>query len=151
MQCSSRSKTDTKITFKDGVASPIATSGFSQQYKKTIESIEHPSIKMSGEKRKHQNITIHTKAKILCRHLYENAKIGDLDWEYNLADSTISTWKKNKEKIFQEAAEVGQDWKRKGQSPYLQVELAMLYWVRQMWSRVQPPPLTYHILKMKAK
>ena len=106
---------------------------------------------MSGEKRKCQSITIHTKAKILLRHLYENVKIGDHGREYNLADSTISTWKKNKEKIFQEAAEVGQDQKRKGQSPYLQVELAMLYWVRQMWSRVQPPPLTYHILKMKAK
>ena len=106
---------------------------------------------MSGEKRKCQSITIHTKAKILHRHLYENVKIGDLGREYNLADSTISTWKKNKEKIFQEVAEVGQDQKRKGQSPYLQVELAMLYWVRQMQSRVQPPPLTYHILKMKAK
>ena len=47
---------------------------------------------MSGEKRKHQGITIHTKAKILCRHLYENAKIGDLGQEYSFADSTISTW-----------------------------------------------------------
>ena len=106
---------------------------------------------MSGEKRKCQSITIHTKAKILCRHLYENAKIHDLGWEYNLADSTISTWKKSKDKIFQEAAKVSQDWKRKGQSPYLQVELAILYWVRQMQSRVQPPPMSYHILKMKAK
>ena len=106
---------------------------------------------MSGEKRKHQSITIHNQAKILHRHLCENAKIGDLGGGYNLADSTISTWKMNKDKIFQEAAEVGQDRKRKGHSPYLQVELAMLYWVRQMQSRVQPPPLTYCILKMKAK
>ena len=106
---------------------------------------------MSVEKRKGQSITIHIKAKILCRHLYENAKIGDPGQEYNLAGSTISTWKKNKDKIFQEAAEVGQDQKRKGQSPYLQVELALLYCIRQMQSRVQPPPLSYHILKMKAK
>ena len=53
---------------------------------------------MSGEKRKHQSITIHTTAKILHRHLYENGKIGDLGQEYNLADSTFSTWKKNKDK-----------------------------------------------------
>ena len=104
---------------------------------------------MSGKKRKHQHI--HTKAKILHRHLYENVKIGDLGQEYNLADITISTWKKNMDKIFQEATKVGQDQKRKGQSPSLQVELALLYWVRQMQTRVQPPPLSYHILKMKAK
>ena len=59
---------------------------------------------MSGEKRK--CINIHTKAKILHRHLYESAKIGDLGQECNFADSTISTWKKNKDKIFQEAVEV---------------------------------------------
>ena len=59
--------------------------------------------------------------------------------------------KRTRKKIFQEAAKVSQDRKRKGQSSYLQVELAMLYWVRQMQSRVQPPPLTYCILKMKTK
>ena len=106
---------------------------------------------MSGEKRKCQSIILHTKAKILCRHLYENAKFGDLGQEYNLADSTISTWKKSKDKVFQEAAEVGQDQKRKGQCLYLEVELALLYCVRQLQYRVQPPPLSYLILKMKAK
>ena len=49
---------------------------------------------MPGDKRKHQSITIHTKSKILCRHLYENAKIGDLGQEYNLVDSTISHMEK---------------------------------------------------------
>ena len=63
---------------------------------------------MPGEKRKCITVTIHTKAEILHRHLYEHERIGDLTAEYNMSESTISSWK-NIDRIFQEAAEVGPD------------------------------------------
>ena len=58
---------------------------------------------------------------------------------------------KHKDRIFQEAAVVRPDQKRNKNSPYHEVELALVYWFREMRSRPVPPPLSGCVLKVKAK
>ena len=62
------------------------------------------------ERRGNVKVLLYTLKPKFCTDTFmKMPKIGDLGLEYNLADSTIYTWKKNKDKIFQEAAEVGWD------------------------------------------
>ena len=59
--------------------------------------------------------------------------------------------KKNSDKILADSVKAGKKRKRMRLSKYKDVELALLYWIKDMRSRDHPPPLSKGILKAKAE
>lgn len=101
-------------------------------------------------KRKHIGHTLQLKAEVLRRVDSEPGhKLCKL---YDLAPSTLSTWKKNRSAIM---AEVNQsmepDRKRIRHSKYNDIEKAMLYWLKDMSSRPVPPPLDMKAMLRQAE
>ena len=70
--------------------------------------------------------------------------------KYDIPANTISTWKKNADKYFKDAGKISNKRKWNITSPYKDVELALLYWLKGMRSRDVPLPLTKEILRSKA-
>lgn len=104
-----------------------------------------------GQKRKLTSTPIHTKAEILRRAIYDKEKIKDLAAEYDVKANTITTWKKQAETIFKEASGVQPARKRLRKSPYEDVEIALLYWLKDMRSKDCPAPLSKEYLMTQAK
>ena len=77
-------------------------------------------------------------------------KVNDLAGEYDTSANTISTWKKHTDKYVKEAGQISSKRKQNITSPYKDVELALLYWLKEMGSRDVPPPFTNEILRAKA-
>ena len=103
-----------------------------------------------SQKRKCQNLIIESKAEILQKHLYESIKSNELVVEHNIPASTISTWKTCRQKLKSMWPMDNKKRKRMYASPYKDVKLALLYWLKEMRSRDVPPPLTKEILRTKA-
>ena len=93
-------------------------------------------------------LSICKKAEILCRILYDKVRLQDI-CEFDLPASTVCTWKKNSDKILTDSVKVGKKRKRMCLSKYKDVELALLYWIKDMRSRDHPPPLSKGILKQR--
>ena len=107
---------------------------------------------MHKPKRLCQNqLSICKKAEILRRILYDKVRLQDICDEFDLPASTVCTWKKNSNKILADSVKVGKKRIRMCHSKYKDVELALLYWIKDMRSRDHPPPLSKGILKAKAE
>ena len=102
-------------------------------------------------KRKRESYSIEMRSNLLRRHIYDKEKINDLAQEFGIPANTISTWKKHADKIFKEAGSGQQKRKRMRLSPYKDIELALLYWLKDMRSRDVPPPLDGTTLRVKAE
>ena len=89
------------------------------------------NAKMS-QKRKYQNLTIQTKAEILQKHLYQKIKVNDLTAKYDIPANKISTWKKHADKYLKEVGQISSKEKQNITSPYTDVELALLYCLKEM-------------------
>ena len=96
-------------------------------------------------------LSICNKAEILRRILYDKVWLQDICEEFDLPASTVCTWKKNSDKILADSVKAGKKRKRMHLSKYKDVELALLYWIKDMRSRDHPPPLSKGILKAKAE
>ena len=103
-----------------------------------------------SEKRKCQNLTLPPKAEILCKHLYGKVKIVELATEYKIPTNTLSTSKKYADQILKDVGHLSNKRKQNKISPYRDVELSLLYWLKEMQLREVPPPLTKEILWSKA-
>ena len=104
-----------------------------------------------ASKRKRDVVTIELKSQILRRALYNKEKVIDLSKEFNIPHNTISSWKKQADKIFKDAQASTKKRKYMRLSKYKDVELGLLYWLKDMRSREIPPPLDGHILMTKAE
>ena len=96
-------------------------------------------------------LSICKKAEILRRILYDKVWLQDICDEFDLPASTVYTWKKNFDKILADSVKAGKKRIRMCRSKYKDVELALLYWIKDMRSRDHPPPLSKGILKAKAE
>ena len=107
---------------------------------------------MHKPKRLYRNqLSICKKAEILYRILYDKVWLQDICDEFDLPASTVCTWKKNSDKILADSVKAGKKRIRMCLSKYKDVELALLYWIKDMQSRDHPPPLSKGILKAKAE
>lgn len=105
----------------------------------------------STPKRKRRAFSVEFKTKVLRLHLYEHQKINALAEQFDLPQNTISTWKKQADKLFKEAGSSTPKRKRIRLSPYKDIELALLYWLKDMRSRDVPPPLSFATLRVRAE
>ena len=87
-------------------------------------------------------LSICKKAEILRRILYDKVQLQDICDEFDLPASTVCTWKKNSDKILADSVKVGKKRIRMHHSKYKDVELALLYWIKDMRSRDHPPLLS---------
>ena len=83
-------------------------------------------------------LSICKKAEILRRILYDKVRLQDICEEFDLPASTVCTWKKNSDKILADSVKAGKKRKRMRLSKYKDVELALLYWIKDMRSRDHP-------------
>ena len=105
----------------------------------------------SGKAYNAQTKVICKKAEILRRILYDKVGLQDICDEFDLPASTVCTWKKNSDKILTDSVKVGKKRIRMHHSKYKDVELALLYWIKDVQSRDHPPPLSKGTLKAKAE
>ena len=96
-------------------------------------------------------LSVCKKAEILCRILHDKIQLQDICDEFDLPASTVCTWKKNSYKILTDSVKAGKKRIRMRHSKYKDVELALLYWIKDMRSRDHPPPLSKGIAKAKAE
>lgn len=100
-------------------------------------------------KRKYSDHTLKLKAEVLRR--LESESGTKLCKEYDLAPSTISTWKRQKEKILAEVnLSVQPTRKRIRLSRVPEVEKALLFWLKDMRSRDNPPPISRKLFMRQA-
>ena len=104
----------------------------------------------SKPKRQHVDCTIKEKLDIL-RKLDSGIKAVDVCKEYNLSQSTLSTWKKQKSKL-KKMVDAGKvlNMKRNRESFLPQVETALHLWFGEMRSKPHAPPLNKQVLVEKA-
>ena len=78
-------------------------------------------------------------------------KVTEVAREYGLPRTTVITWKKQSDKITQDAGKSTP--KRKGLrwSPHIEVEQSLILWLREMCSLDVLPPITYMMLHLKAE
>ena len=110
-----------------------------------------PPKKRKREEGPRKNVPLELKNTILKRHMYDKEKICALAKEFNIPTNTISTWKKHADKIMKQATESPSTRKRVRPSPFKDVELGLLYWLKEMRSKEVPPPLSAAILAGKAE
>ena len=109
-------------------------------------------FKMSVSKPKHQHTdqTIKEKIEILGK-LDCGVKAVDLCKQFNLSQSMLSTWKKQRCKL-NEMADAGKvlHTKRNHESFLPQVERALHLWFCEMRSRLHAPPINQSLLVQKS-
>ena len=96
-------------------------------------------------------LSISKKAEILWRILYDKVHLQDICDEFDLPARTVCTWKKNSDKILTDSVKAGKKRIRMCHYKYKDVELALLYWIKDIRSRDHPPPLFKGILKAKSE
>lgn len=101
-------------------------------------------------KRKHTGHKLQLKAEVLRRA--ESEPGHKLCKIYDLAPSTLSTWKKQKDQIFAEVNQAMEpDRKRIRHSKYNDIEKALLFWLKDLSSRPAPPPLDMKAMLRQAE
>lgn len=82
-------------------------------------------------KRKHTEYTLQFKAQVLRHHIEGNEKIIHLSHELSIPTNTISTWKAQKRKIFEEVNKSAQPARKRIRlSDHPDIEKALLYWIK---------------------
>ena len=115
-----------------------------------IYSVRFPSftllIKMATPKRQHNDHTLKEKIQILDK-LDCGVKAIDLCKQFNLSQSTISTWKKQRSKL-KGMVDDGKvlDTRRNRESFLPQVERALHLWFCEMRSKPHAPPINQALL-----
>lgn len=109
------------------------------------------ATKRKREEGKRKNVEVELKVTILKRHLYNKEKVVALAKEFDIPANTISTWKKQADKLLKEVSDCAPKRKRMRTSPFKDIELAMLYWLKEMRSKPIPPPISSSILNGKAE
>ena len=71
-------------------------------------------------------------------------KVAEVSREYGLPRTTVSTWKKQSDKIIQDAGKSTPKRKRLRWSPHIEVEQSLILWLREMCSLDVPPSITYY-------
>ena len=107
-------------------------------------------IKMAKPKRQHTDRTLKEKIEILNK-LDCGAKAIDLCKQFNLSQSTISTWKKQRDKL-KGMVDDGKvlDTRRNRESFLPQVERALHLWFSEMRSKPHAPPINQALLVQKS-
>ena len=119
-----------------------------------IYSVCFPSfallIKMAKPKRQHNDRTLKEKIQILDK-LDCGVKAIDLCKQFNLSQSTISTWKKQRSKL-KGMVDDGKvlDTRRNRESFLPQVERALHLWFCEMRSKPHAPPINQALLVQKS-
>ena len=119
-----------------------------------IYSVRFPSfallIKMAKPKRQHNDRTLKEKIQILDK-LDCGVKAIDLCKQFNLSQSTISTWKKQRSKLkgMVDDRKV-LDTRRNRESFLPQVERALHLWFCEMRSKPHAPPINQALLVQKS-
>ena len=101
--------------------------------------------------KKREQHTLQVKRDALRRHLYCGETITQLAKTFNVSTSTVATWKKNSSKILDSVGKPSYNQVRLRGSKYQDVELALLYWLKDMRSKDVPPPITLTLLRGKAE
>ena len=101
--------------------------------------------------KKREQHTLQIKRDALRRHLYCGETITQLTKSFNVSTSTVATWKKNASKILDSVGKPSYNQVRLRGSKYQDVELALLYWLKDMRSKDVPPPITLTLLRAKAE
>ena len=91
------------------------------------------------------------KAEIVKRLADGTMKVAEVAREYGLPRTTVSTWKKQSDKIIQDAGKSTPKRKRLRRSPHSEVEQSFITWLREMLSLDVTPPITYMMLHLKAE
>ena len=101
-------------------------------------------------KRQHTDRTLKEKIEIL-QKLDCGIKAVDLCKQYNLSQSTISTWKKQRSKL-KDMVDSGKvlNTKRNRESFLPQVERALHLWFGEMRAKPHAPPINQSLLVQKA-
>ena len=108
-------------------------------------------IRKSDKPDKYKSLELSKKAEIV-KHLADGTmKLAKVAREYGLPHTTVSTWKKQSDKIIQDAGKSTPKRKRLRWSPYIEVKQSLILWLREMCSMDVPPPITYMMLHLKAK
>ena len=104
----------------------------------------------SKPKRQHTDRTLKQKLEVI-QKLECGVKAIDLCKQYNLSQSTISTWKKQRSKL-KDMVDAGKvlDTKRNRESFLPQVERALHVWFGEMRSKPHAPPINQALLVQKA-
>ena len=107
-------------------------------------------MSLSKVKRQHTDRTLKEKIEILGK-LDCGVKAVDLCKQFNLSQSTLSTWKKQRTKL-NEMVDAGKvlNQKRNRESFLPQVERALHLWFCEMRSKPHAPPLNQALLAQKA-
>ena len=107
-------------------------------------------MSFSKPKRQHTDRTLKEKLDILHK-LDCGVKGVDICKQFNLSQSTLSTWKKQRTKL-QEMVDAGKvlNTKRNRESFLPQVERALHLWFCEMRSKPHAPPLNQSLLIQKA-
>ena len=101
-------------------------------------------------KKKEQH-TLQIKCDALCRHLYCGETITQLAKSFNVSTSTVTTWEKNASKILDSVGKPSYNQVCLHGSKYQDVELALLYQLKDMRSKDVPPLITLTLLRGKAE
>ena len=101
--------------------------------------------------KKREQHTLQIKRDALRRHLYCGETITQLAKCFNVSTSTVATWKKNASKILDSVGKPSYNQVCLLGSKYQDVELALLYWLKDMRSKDVPPPITLTLLRGKAE
>ena len=105
---------------------------------KMTKSPRKPRAKPTMHKPKQlcrNQLSICKKAEILHRILYDKVRLQDIYDEFDLPASTVCTWKTNSDKILTDSIKAGKKRIRMCHSKYKDIELALLYWIKDMRSR----------------
>ena len=110
----------------------------------------HFKMSLSKAKRQHTDRTLKKKIEILGK-LDCGVKAVDLCKQFNLSQSTLSTWKKQRCKL-NEMVDAGKvlNTKRNRESFLPQVERALHLWFCEMRSKPHAPPINQALLVQKA-
>ena len=100
---------------------------------------------------KYKSLELSKKAEIVKCLADGTMKVADVAREYGLPCTTVSTWKKQSDKIVQDADKSTPKRKRLRQSPHIEVEKSLILWLREMHLLDVPPPITYMMLHLKAE
>ena len=107
-------------------------------------------MSVSKPKRQHTNRTLKEKIEILGK-LDSGLKAVDVCKRFNISQSTLSTWKKQRGKI-NEMVDAGKvlNQKRNRESFLPQVERALHLWFCEMRSKPHAPPINQSLLVQKS-
>ena len=83
--------------------------------------------------------------------MYCGETITQLAKSFNVSTSTVATWKKNATKILESVGKPSYNQVRLRGLKYQDVELALLYWLKDMRAKDVPPPITLTLLRGKAE